>query len=173
MSNVRLILNVSETCCKVSTETYQAQYRVLEAFSLFNTILCKSWTVTVISYWSGTLRTIVWGFFLFLLGLALRQHTMGHRSMWYCSVQSYPWFSRGKGKGKRSPKGIPQPVTSRSRSRGRNNEKKVVGDRQTRGGRYTSWTPRSHKAPARAYMVTDRYDKFKRGASPRASPERY
>jgi len=121
-----------------STETYHAMYRVLEAFSLFNTIL-------------------VWGFLFFLLALVLRQHFMGHRSMWYNPVTSYSWL--GKSKGSKSK--LPQPVTSRSRSRGRSYAVKGKGDR------YSAWPPRSHKTPVRAHLATDKYDKYKRGASPR------
>lgn len=121
-----------------STETYRAMYRVLEAFSLFNTIL-------------------VWGFLFFLLALVLRQHFMGHRSMWYCAATSYPWF--GKSKGSKSK--LPQPITSRSRSRGRSYTEKRKADR------YSVWAPRSHRAPVRAHLATDKYDKYKRGASPR------
>jgi len=122
-----------------STETYRAMYRVLEAFSLFNTIL-------------------VWGFLFFLLALVLRQHFMGHRSMWYCAATSYPWFEKSKG----SKSKLPQPITSRSRSRGRS-----YYTEKRKADRYSVWTPRSHRAPARAHLATDKYDKYKRGASPR------
>ncbi|KAH0839742.1 hypothetical protein J3R83DRAFT_682 [Lanmaoa asiatica] len=57
----------------VSTETYQAQYRVLEAFSLFNVIL-------------------VWGFLLFLLGMALKHYYRVNRNVWFIPVTAYPWF---------------------------------------------------------------------------------
>ncbi|KAG9317284.1 hypothetical protein JVU11DRAFT_1479 [Chiua virens] len=56
-----------------STETYQAQYRVLEAFSLFNVIL-------------------VWGFLLFLLGMALKHYYRVNRNVWYVPATIYPWF---------------------------------------------------------------------------------
>lgn len=125
-----------------STETYHAMYRVLEAFSLFNTIL-------------------VWGFFFFLLGLVLRQHLIGQRSMWYCAVTSYPWFGNDKG----SKSKLPHPVTSRSRSRGRSYREKDVGNQHTR--KADRWTPRSHRTPVRAHLAADKYDKYKRGASPR------
>jgi len=123
-----------------STETYHAQYRVLEAFSLFNTIL-------------------IWGFLSFLSLLVVRQHFLGNRSMWNTPVPSYPWFDSGKGSASKSSK-LPQPVTSRSRSRGRSYGEKG-GTRQSR------WTSNSHKTPDRAHLATDKYDKFKRGASPR------
>jgi hypothetical protein len=119
-----------------STETYQAQYRVLEAFSLFNTIL-------------------LWSFLIFLLLLAIRQHFTGHQTVWYCPVTSYSWFDSGKGSGSKSK--LPEPVSTRSRSRGRS----YGGTRQSR------WTSSSNNAPVRAYLATDKYDKYKRGASPR------
>lgn len=132
-----------------STETYHSMYRVLEAFSLFNTIL-------------------VWGFLFFLLALALRQHFMGHRSMWYCAVTSYPWFGNSKG----SKSKLPHPVTNRSRSRGRSRgrsygEKGGARQQPRKADRYSVWTSRSHRAPVPAYLATDKYDKYKRGASPR------
>jgi len=137
-----------------STDTYHAQYRVLEAFSLFNTFL-------------------IWGFLLLLLALALRQHTAGHRSQWNCAVTSYPWFGKDKGKG--SPgsgnytaknKGkLPEPATSRSRSRSRSRGRQP--ERESRERRFSVWGSGSHREPARAHLATDRYDKFKRGASPR------
>lgn len=143
-----------------STDTYHAQYRVLEAFSLFNTIL-------------------VWGFLLLLLALALRQHTAGHRSQWECAVTSYPWFGKGKGKG--SPGGggkyttrdkgkLPEPATSRSRSgtRSHNSRSQSRGRPAERTRRFSVWGSGSHQQePARAHLAQDKYDKFKRGASPR------
>lgn len=111
-----------------------------------------------------TFDPTVWGFLLLLLALVLRQHSAGHRSMWYCAVTSYPWFGSGKGssgQGKSKGKGkLPEPVTqSRSRSRGR---------QPNRERRFSVWASNSHKAPpARAHLATDKYDKFKRGASPR------
>jgi len=120
-----------------STETYQAQYRVLEAFSLFNTIL-------------------LWSFLIFLLLLALRQHFTGNRSMWYSPVTSYSWFGSGKGSGSKGK--LPEPVSSRSRSRGRS----YGGN-----GGQSRWTSSSNKTPVRAHLATDKYDKYKRGASPR------
>jgi len=123
-----------------STETYHAQYRVLEAFSLFNTIL-------------------ILGFLVFLSLLAVRQHFLDNRSVWNTPVTSYPWFDSGKGSTSKSK--LPQPVTSRSRSRGRSRGEKGGTPRQSR------WTSNSHKTPVRAHLATDKYDKYKRGASPR------
>jgi len=162
-----------------STETYQAQYRVLEAFSLFNVIL-------------------VWSFFLFLLGLTLRHHLRGNRKVWRTPVNIYPWFAP-----RSSPqsKQLPAPVTSRSRSRGRShgvsdarayaekNAKYTGGDKYTgekpakyngdkgaartyqyptqRGtATYVVWTPQGHTVPVRAHTRETR-DKYKRDASPR------
>ncbi|PCH41207.1 hypothetical protein WOLCODRAFT_89104 [Wolfiporia cocos MD-104 SS10] len=76
-----------------NTEIYQAQYRVLEAFSFFNVIL-------------------IWLFFFFLLILALRHHQPSKRMVWLTSVTAYSWFN-GSGKG---GKQLPAPVTQRSRS---------------------------------------------------------
>jgi hypothetical protein len=105
--------------------------------------------------------SVVWGFLVFLSALVLRQHFMGHRSMWYCAVTSYPWFGKGKGSG------LPNPVASRSRSRGRSFGEKDGVYRARKGDRYSVWKPRSHRAPVHAHLATDKYDKYKRGASPR------
>ncbi|EMD40700.1 hypothetical protein CERSUDRAFT_80347 [Gelatoporia subvermispora B] len=78
-----------------NTETYQAQYRVLEAFSFFNLFL-------------------ILGFLITLLVLAFREHRAGRPHVWAYSVTAYPWFAQ---KGKQNRKGLPQPVTSRSRSK--------------------------------------------------------
>lgn len=56
-----------------STEAYQAQYRVLEAFSLFNVIL-------------------VWSFLLFLLAVAVKHHRQGHTNVWTYPVTKYHVF---------------------------------------------------------------------------------
>ncbi|KAI6128897.1 hypothetical protein EDD16DRAFT_1854617 [Pisolithus croceorrhizus] len=72
-----------------SMDTYRAQYRVLEAFSLFNVIL-------------------IWEFLLFLLIMAVIQ------DVWLIAVTSYSWF----GLNPKAPE-LPIPVVSRSRSRGR------------------------------------------------------
>jgi hypothetical protein len=146
-----------------STETYHAQYRVLEAFSLFNAIL-------------------IWGFLLLLLCLAIRQHFQGETLVWYCPVTVYPWFNTYS---KHSPK-LPSPVTAQREkglSRGRSYDEKEYGydDYERRPSRNsprhgergrTEWN--QQRPPARAH-TTDRYkeypthihDKFARGASPR------
>jgi len=85
-----------------NTETYQAQYRVLEAFSIFNIIL-------------------ILGFLLFLLFLAWRYHARGERAVWVTPVTSVPWFYAGKGALSEKEAKLPPPVTSpvdRSRTKG-------------------------------------------------------
>jgi len=85
----------------VNTETYQAQYRVLEAFSLFNVIL-------------------ILGFLLLLLFLAWRYHARGQRTVWTTPVTSFPWFSSQDALNEKEGK-LPPPVTApvdRSRSKG-------------------------------------------------------
>ncbi|KAF8845786.1 hypothetical protein BDN67DRAFT_986894 [Paxillus ammoniavirescens] len=128
-----------------STETYQAQYRVLEAFSLFNVIL-------------------IWGFLLFLLGMALKHYYRVNRNVWFISVTSYPWFGSKSGSSK-----LPAPVSTRSRSRGKAPAAEKVDTNLWRNGshrndpRYPDWSSQGHKVPARAYTV----DNYKRNASPR------
>jgi len=80
-----------------STETYHAQYRVLEAFSLFTVIL-------------------VWAFLLFLLVLALRQHRLGYFRVWMHAVPTYPWFNSKPAKNSRNY-GLPMPVTQKDSMR--------------------------------------------------------
>jgi len=86
-----------------STETYQAQYRVLEAFSLFNVIL-------------------IWSFLLFLLALAVKHHYRVNRNVWYIAVTNYPWFGKNT-----SQSNLPAPISSRSRSKGRAYNEKGSG----------------------------------------------
>ncbi|KAI0750843.1 hypothetical protein C8Q80DRAFT_1154232 [Daedaleopsis nitida] len=77
-----------------NTETYHAQYHVLEAFSFFNMIL-------------------IFGFLALLLVLALRQHRAGKKGVWIEPVTEM-WVAR-KSRGK-----LPAPVTERrSRSQSR------------------------------------------------------
>jgi len=85
-----------------TTEIYQAQYRVLEAFSLFNVIL-------------------ILGFFLFLLFLAWRHHARGDRTVWTTSVTLVSWFNPSEYSAKDKEGKLPPPVTApvdRSRSKG-------------------------------------------------------
>jgi len=111
-----------------STETFHAQYRVLEAFSLFNLIL-------------------VLGFLLFLLFLALREHRRGYTKVWLYPSPTYPWF----GKKDNSPYkrnnstrkvGLPAPVTARDGRRkdsGRRPSDKAVGKQPTENRRSQFW----------------------------------
>jgi len=145
-----------------STETYQAQYRVLEAFSLFNAIL-------------------IWGFLLLLFGLALKHHTNGHKDIWFSPVTTFDWFNRGSKKAGK----LPEPVTARrSRSQSKPSAaqpkpsmaaapKRQVSDRQTRMPR-----PSQGRQPQMAYIPdqrpsrtrsNDRYrpDYYRRDVSPR------
>ncbi|KAI0677533.1 hypothetical protein C8Q78DRAFT_1003140 [Trametes maxima] len=79
-----------------NTETYHAQYHVLEAFSFFNMIL-------------------IFGFLLLLLVLALRQSRAGTKHVWVLPVSMIAWFGpSGRPQGK-----LPAPVTHRSRSQSR------------------------------------------------------
>jgi len=85
-----------------NTETYQTQYRVMEAFSLFNVIL-------------------IWGFLLFLLFLAWRYHSRGQRAVWVTPVTSFPWFRSSQDAIYEKEGKLPPPVTApvdRSRSKG-------------------------------------------------------
>ncbi|KAI9448206.1 hypothetical protein H4582DRAFT_2068736 [Lactarius indigo] len=139
-----------------STETYQAQYRVLEAFSLFNAIL-------------------IWGFLLLLFGLALKHHTNGHKDIWFSPVTTFDWF--GRGSSKKAGK-LPAPVTSgRSRSQSKPSAaaapKRQVSEKHTRmprpsQGRQPQMAYISEQRPART-RSTDRYkpDYYRRDVSPR------
>jgi hypothetical protein len=55
---------------KYDTRTYHAQYRVLQAFSLFNAIL-------------------LWSFLLFFLYLSFRHHCAGHHEIWTSKATAY------------------------------------------------------------------------------------
>jgi len=73
-----------------NTETYHAQYHVLEAFSIFNIIL-------------------IWAFLSLLLVLAVRHHRWGNRSVWLSSVTAFPWFASPDAQtGK-----LPEPATAK------------------------------------------------------------
>ncbi|KAI9574870.1 hypothetical protein HD554DRAFT_116363 [Boletus coccyginus] len=126
----------------VSTETYQAQYRVLEAFSLFNVIL-------------------VWGFLLFLLGMALKHYYRVNRNVWFIPVTVYPWFGPRSSMSK-----LPAPVSTRSRGRAYASEKSDPelwrSASRRNDSRYPNWPSNGHTAPIRAHT-----DNYKRNASPR------
>jgi len=158
-----------------STEAYQAQYRVIEAFSVLNVIL-------------------IWGFLSFLLFLAMRYHLRGDRQVWYTPVTLYPWFYRPKSQEK-EPK-LPPPVTApvdRSKSKGagaltevkeKSHDRHAKGRESSRGRQPQSqtryaykhgyWLPEAPPVPPKTGRETtgrrekrDRNDKYLRDASPR------
>jgi len=120
-----------------NTETYHAQYRVLEAFSIFNAIL-------------------FWGFFIFLLCITLRQHMLGETQVWHVPVTTYPFFNSYS---KSSPAAkLPAPVTARSRSRGRAyNEKDIGGSRNHRGHYTGGGSRRDQRAAPSSDTDTSRF----------------
>jgi len=154
------------------TETYHAQYRVMEAFSFFNIIL-------------------IWLVFFTLLFMAIRHHRMGNRTVWISSVTAFPWFAGPKDKrGK-----LPDPVTAkrsqshrshRSQTQTRTKEvpappvpeKAPMPPRRLPSGRgrpthneepqHVFWMPHS-SPPQQAHMSDSRRtrDRFARDASPR------
>lgn len=100
----------------VNTETYHAQYHVLEAFSFFNMILSKFPSHRIIrAPLTGRSPNLVFGFLALLLVLALRQHRQGTKHVWVLPVTMISWFGRS---GRNVPK-LPAPVTHRSRSQSR------------------------------------------------------
>jgi len=149
-----------------STETYQAQYRVLEAFSLFNAIL-------------------ILGLLLFLFGLALKHHNSGHKEVWLSPVTTFDWFNRGSKKAGK----LPAPVTARhvrSQSQSKTPYTPAPTRRVSEKRAYAHAPPparpsRSHsqsRQPQTAYIPerrpqrnhsTDRYrpDYYRRDVSPR------
>lgn len=141
-----------------STDTYQAQYRVLEAFSLFNVAL-------------------VWGFLLLLFGLALRQYLLGNRHVWLTPVTTYNWF--GKAAKQSRAQQLPLPATARTgRSASRS---KPAAPSPPRPHRSEKPAPVAHASrqnqtyhvstmrPEQARHTSDRnkYDYYRRDASPR------
>ncbi|KAI0092670.1 hypothetical protein BDY19DRAFT_498398 [Irpex rosettiformis] len=77
-----------------NTETFHAQYRVLEAFSIFNILL-------------------IWAFLLMLLYLAVRQHRWGNRAIWLESVTAFPWFGGKDAQTGKPPAALPDPVSAK------------------------------------------------------------
>jgi len=80
--------DVWEESAEFSTDMYHAQYRTLEAFSVFNAIL-------LIAY-----------FFLLLL-LSVREQVQSKTHVWISEVVHYPWFGIG------ASDGLPAPATSK------------------------------------------------------------
>jgi len=142
-----------------STETYRAQYRVLEAFSLINAIL-------------------ILGFLLLLLILALRHHTKGDKDVWYSPVNALD----GSGHDLKKATKLPPPVTARrahsqSKQQYTPTPKRHVSEKRTYTHRpsqtrqpqpQTAYIPerRAHRSRSRP---TERYrpDYYARDASPR------
>jgi len=94
-----------------------------------------------IEYWKPFLFSMLyffWGFFIFLLCLALRQHMLGETQVWHVPVTSYPFFNSYS----KSSTKLPAPVTSRSRSRGRAYNEKEIGGSRNHRGHYTGGSSR-------------------------------
>ncbi|KAI0003081.1 hypothetical protein BJV74DRAFT_815394 [Russula compacta] len=136
-----------------STETYQAQYRVLEVFSLINTVL-------------------LWGFLLLLLGLALKHHRNGHKHVWLSPVPTFDWFSRDSKKAGK----LPVPVTARrARSQSRPpapparhvSEKRTHASRPSRTRQPQTAYISEHRQPRTRSTDRRRPDYYRRDASPR------
>ncbi|THH33619.1 hypothetical protein EUX98_g605 [Antrodiella citrinella] len=156
------------------TETYHAQYRVMEAFSFFNVIL-------------------IWIVFFVLLFMAIRHHRMGNRTVWISSVTAFPWFAGPKElrRGK-----LPDPVTAKRSHSHRSHrsqtrearpkdvnappvpEKAPMPPRRLPSSRsrpthneepqHVFWMP--HSSPPQAHLPESRRtrgDRFARDASPR------
>jgi len=139
-----------------STETYQAQYRVLEAFSIISAILLL-------------------GFLLFLFSFAMRHHSKGQKDVWFSPISALDWSSPDTKKASN----LPTPVTARrSRSQSRPPAtaapRRHVSEKRTQAPR----RPSQSRQPQMAYMpdrreprprTSDRYrpDYYRRDASPR------
>jgi len=141
-----------------STGAYHAQYRVIEAFSIFNVIL-------------------IWGFAMFLLCLVLRQHFEGKREAWNYPVTTYPWFSTSA---KPKSSKLPAPVTTRtgrSHSRSRLTDERgrtTYTEKPPRRGQYHAYHAKHHRERTRdinPYRTPEFampvHDKYRRNASPR------
>ncbi|KAG8934327.1 hypothetical protein FRC03_011984 [Tulasnella sp. 419] len=120
---------VFEESEEYTSGTYQAQYRVLQAFSLFNAILLL-------------------GFFIFLAILALREHFQDRRVVWASGVTSYPWFgvSPAGVSAKASPSSSPLPAPATapyvfSKPLGQKDQKTEAGTPMRAGGQYIIYIP--------------------------------
>lgn len=112
----------------VTTDVFHAQYRVLEAFSIFNLILgaCAGKTHVQVGSFTDHRSHAVCVFLLFLGFLALREHRRGYRKVWLYPVPLYPWFNkkasapftamprtRSGRRGKSGGADLPKPVTAK------------------------------------------------------------
>jgi len=120
---------VFEESDEYSSGTYQAQYRVLQAFALFNAILLL-------------------GFFFFLAVLALREHLQDRRIVWTSGVTSYPWLgvspSGLAAKALPSSSPLPAPATAPyvvSQPLGQKEQKMETGAPMRAGGQYIIYIP--------------------------------
>lgn len=142
----------------VSTEIYQAQYRVLEAFALFNVILSMYFHVLFLPWLLFTISK-VWGFLLLLLFLAWKCHARGERTVWTTPVTSVPWFHSGKLNEKNGT--LPLPVTApadrkRSKDAGAFKPAKEKGQQRAKPQdlgkiRTTGLTPTKTRQPSYEY----------------------
>ncbi|KAF8529021.1 hypothetical protein BU17DRAFT_37707 [Hysterangium stoloniferum] len=78
-----------------TTDTFHAQYRVVEAFSLFNVILS-------------------WGYFFTLLVLALRHFHLGWKRVWQTPATTSPLQRRSSHKPSHRSASLPAPATART-----------------------------------------------------------
>jgi len=139
-----------------STETYQAQYRVLEAFSIISAIL---------------LLVLL----LLLFSLAIKHHSKGHKEVWFSPANAYDW----SGHESKKASNLPAPVTARrSRSQSKPPATAAAPRRHVSEKRTQPRRPSQSRQPQTAYIpdrreprsrTTDRYrpDYYRRDASPR------
>ncbi|KAL4242072.1 hypothetical protein ABKN59_000431 [Abortiporus biennis] len=112
-----------------NTETYHAQYRVLEAFSIFNVILIFA--------------------FLFMLSfLAFRHHRWGTKHVWTSSVTAFPWFGGPDAQTGKLPVPVTSPAVSRSHSQTRPQGQVSRSQSQSRGRALAPAPPPEHEKPA-------------------------
>lgn len=127
-----------------TTDIFHAQYRVLEAFSIFNLIL-------------------VWCFLLLLLFLAFREHRKGYRKVWIYAVPVYPWFNNnahGPYSNHHSRnKSLPVPVTAKNQQRRKDSTRRPAGKssgtaqekpqvKEYRKSAFWVWVDRPREVPA-------------------------
>jgi len=127
-----------------TTDTFHAQYRVLEAFSLFNAIL-------------------TWSYFLTLLVLALRHHHLGWKRVWSTPATSSPFYDtqrRPSHKPSHRSGSLPAPVTARMvanvTTRGGHRPRQVTNQpssREPARRQSPRHSPRPQQSGGKAYIV--------------------
>jgi hypothetical protein len=169
---------------QVSTEAYQAQYRVLEAFSLFNAILSAYFPFTMHDRVPCPLTYLatVLGFLLLLFGLAVKHHMNGQKDVWLSPVTTFDWFGRDSKKANKLPTPVtayrprtqpkpapppaPQPPPKRQVS-----ERRTYAPRPAQGAQpQMAYAPERRPSRPRPHArTTDRYrpDYYRRDVSPR------